>query len=140
MSQHEQTGGCLCGAIRYRVTAPLSDCGYCHCRMCQRASGAPVLVFASVPDSAFDVTSGSPCKHRSSPYAERWHCRDCGTQLAMRTDHEPGEIDIAVVTLDNPALTRPQFHIWRESALAWFDTADELKRYPRARPGHEPPR
>jgi hypothetical protein len=107
--------------------------------MCQRASGAPALVFASAPEAAFEITSGRPRKRRSSAFAERWHCSECGTQLAMRTDHEPGEIDIAVVTLDDPALTAPQFHIWRESALAWFDTADDLKRYRRARPGHEPP-
>jgi hypothetical protein len=140
MSQPAQTGGCACGAIRYRINAALTDCGYCHCRMCQRASGAPVLVFASAPVDALDITSGRPCKRRSSPFAERWHCTHCGTQLAMRTDYDPGAIDIAVVTLDDPTLAAPQFHIWRESALPWFETADELKRYRRARPGHEPPR
>jgi hypothetical protein len=57
----------------------------------------------------------------------------------MRTDHEPGQIDIAVVTLDDAADAPPQFHIWCESDLAWFEVNDDLKRFPRARPGHEPP-
>ena len=43
------TGGCLCGAVRYEVEAYLHNAFYCHCRMCQRASGAPVQwVFTSV--------------------------------------------------------------------------------------------
>ncbi|WP_119460186.1 GFA family protein [Rhodospirillaceae bacterium SYSU D60014] len=40
-------GGCLCGAIRYRVSTPPLQAGYCHCRLCQRSTGAPVLSWAS---------------------------------------------------------------------------------------------
>ena len=36
-------GGCLCGTIRYRLMSEPVDPGYCHCRMCQRFSGAPVM-------------------------------------------------------------------------------------------------
>ncbi len=34
------TDGCLCGAVRYESSEPPSDSNYCHCRMCQRTSGA----------------------------------------------------------------------------------------------------
>ena len=37
-------GGCLCGAVRYRA-ARMARAGLCHCRMCQKASGAPVVAF-----------------------------------------------------------------------------------------------
>ena len=37
------TGACLCGSLRYAITAPPIDAGYCHCRLCQRSAGAPVL-------------------------------------------------------------------------------------------------
>jgi hypothetical protein len=102
------------------------------------SSGAPVLVFATAPFSSYVITRGTPRKRRSSGFGERWHCADCGTPLAMRVDYEPESIDVAVVTLDEPSLVAPQFHIWTESAAEWFATDDDLRRFPRARPGHEP--
>jgi hypothetical protein len=131
-------GGCSCGAVRYEVRAPLTDCGYCHCRMCQMASGAPVLVFATAPISAYAITRGAPRKRRSSGFGERWHCADCGTPLAMRVDNEPDSIDVAVISLDDPATIAPQFHIWTESGADWFRIDDGLPCFPRARPGHAP--
>jgi hypothetical protein len=124
--------------VGYEVRAALTDCGYCHCRMCQMASSAPVLVFASAPLEAFAITRGRPCKRRSSGFGERWHCRECGTPLAMRVDYQPHSIDVAVISLDEPALVAPRFHIWTESAVDWFKFDDDLPRYPRARPGHGP--
>ena len=44
------TGGCMCGAVRYELKSEPFDCGWCHCRTCQLNSGAPAMVFASVPD------------------------------------------------------------------------------------------
>jgi hypothetical protein len=131
-------GGCSCGAVRYEVRSALTDCGYCHCRMCQMASGAPVLIFASAALDAFTVTRGTPRKRRSSGFGERWHCAECGTPLAMRVDYEPDSIDIAVISLDAPAVAPPQFHIWTQSAVDWFDIDDTLPRFARARPGHAP--
>src|SRR5262245_36008069 len=60
------TGGCLCGAIRYETDVAPIDTGYCHCRMCQRASGAPVLAWASFPIDAFRYTAGAPQAYVSS--------------------------------------------------------------------------
>jgi hypothetical protein len=37
------TGGCVCGAVRYRIDAMPFDAGYCHCTLCRRSSGSPVL-------------------------------------------------------------------------------------------------
>jgi hypothetical protein len=136
--QRKYQGGCSCGAVRHEVRGPLTDCGYCHCRMCQMASGAPVLVFASAPFDAFTTTRGAQRTRRSSSFGERWHCAECGTPLAMRVDDEPDIIDVAVVTLDEPALVAPHFHIWTESAIDWFRTDDALMRFPKARPGHAP--
>src|SRR6202035_3322444 len=44
-----RTGRCLCGAVRYKLESAPFDAGYCHCRICQLASGAPVMAFATVP-------------------------------------------------------------------------------------------
>jgi hypothetical protein len=54
------TGRCLCGAVRYKLESAPFDAGYCHCRICQLASGAPVMAFATIPRSDYVITSGTP--------------------------------------------------------------------------------
>lgn len=127
-------GGCLCGAIRYRLASELTDAGYCHCRMCQRFSGAPVMAFASVPRGDFILERGEPVRRRSSDLGERWFCQGCGSSLAMWVHYAPDMIDIALANLDDPIDVPPQFHIWRQSRIGWFDTIDALPRHERARP------
>ncbi|RPE81928.1 GFA family protein [Vulcaniibacterium tengchongense] len=127
-------GGCLCGAVRYKLHAQPFNAGYCHCSLCRHSSGAPVLVFASVLRKDFEFLRGIPRRHRSSPQAERLFCGDCGTQLCMLLEHEPDTVDFAVATLDDAAAVPPRFHIWHGSRLGWFDTADALPRHPAGRP------
>ena len=51
-------GGCACGRVRYELRSQPFDTGYCHCRICQRISGAPALVFTTVPLEDFVVIEG----------------------------------------------------------------------------------
>jgi hypothetical protein len=127
-------GGCLCGAVRYELRAPPTLAGYCHCSLCRRACGAPVLVFATVPRSDFAFVRGAPRCFASTSFGRRWFCGDCGTQLCMQVDHEPATTDVTVASMDDAASVAPGFHIWHASRLPWFDTADALPRHARARP------
>jgi hypothetical protein len=120
-------GGCLCGAVRYRISAEPRSADYCHCSMCRRAAGAPVVARITVANAAFAWTAGEPAVHRSSAEAQRLHCRICGTQLALRD--EPDHLDVTLASLDDPDAVRPSYHIWTASRIAWFDTADDLPRY-----------
>jgi hypothetical protein len=86
---------------------------------------APAMVFASVPVSDFLVTPGAPRRRRSSSSAERSLCSDCGSPLAMRLDHQPDTIDLAVVSLDDPSTTALTFHIWNSTRIGWFDVRDD---------------
>ena len=120
-------GGCLCGAVRYRIDAEARNTDYCHCRMCRRAGGVPVVARLTVADAAFAWIRGRPAVYRSSADAERLFCPACGTQLALRD--EPDYLDVTLASLDDPAAVRPSHHIWTSSRIAWFDTADDLPRY-----------
>ncbi len=124
------TGGCLCGAVRYCIGEALVEALYCHCRMCQRAHGAPVVAWLTVPLTGFTVTAGSPAAYRSSAKAERHFCAGCGTPLTWRAIDNPRLVDVSIASLDNPAAIAPALHIWTESRIAWFETADHLPRYP----------
>src|SRR5437016_2092071 len=96
------TGGCQCGAVRYVLTAQPTNCNICHCRMCQKAGGGPLMAFGSVPIERFEWTRGSPKTFRSSSFAERGFCEACGTPLTYR--HAGATISVTLGSLDDPAV------------------------------------
>lgn len=125
-------GGCFCGAVRYAVEGEPAGAGYCHCRMCQRSVGAPVVAWGTWPCQRFRWLTPEPATLRSSPEAERRFCAACGTQLLFWGRDEPDVVDVNLATLDDPAAFRPGHHIWVESRIPWFDTADALPRHARS--------
>ena len=52
------TGGCLCGRVRYEITAPLVFAAYCHCTRCQRRTGAAASVSARIAPGSLRIVSG----------------------------------------------------------------------------------
>jgi hypothetical protein len=121
----ELTGGCLCGAVRYTVRGPFSDSAYCHCRMCQRSAGAPVLAWFTISQANLSVTKGKLKTYVSSAKGRRDFCPDCGTQILFQGE-DSNLIDVTTASLDEPHHVPPQFHIWRTSRVEWFDTSDGL--------------
>lgn len=128
------SGHCLCGAVRFEAEADPVAVGYCHCRMCQRISGAPNLPWASFPTDRFSYTSGTPKVYRSSAHGQREFCAECGSQLAFRSVDQPGKIEINVGALDDTSKVMPQYHIWCNSKISWFETKDELPRFSESGP------
>jgi class 3 adenylate cyclase len=128
------TGGCLCGEIRYRVTEPALDTNFCHCRICQKFSGAPVTVGSTYPTSAVQFSKGEPRYYKSSPFAERGFCANCGSSLTYRPSLPPvtpaweNWILIYTGSLDNPAPNAPTWHLGVESQMPWLDIQHARKR------------
>jgi len=119
-------GGCLCGAIRYRVEGEPFNQTNCHCMPCRRSAGAAYLAWASFRTSGFRYTKGEPKRYRSSDHAGREFCGACGTQLTFRDDGYPDEVDVTVGSMDDgsdPAL-HPKSNIWVRSALSWTEMGD----------------
>jgi hypothetical protein len=131
------TGGCLCGLVRYELQSAPSDCGWCHCRTCQLNSGAPAMAFASVKEGDWQPTSGKEAIKtiRSSNFGHRSFCRECGTPLHVKVDHQPETIDFSIVTLDDPNAIAPEFHIFWGSKVDWFNPGDDLPKHDKFRPG-----
>lgn len=127
-------GGCLCGRLRYRVSLPPISSGYCHCRMCQKSSGAPLQASAEIPIAGFAFIKGSAKAYRSSPQAVRHFCPHCGSQLTFRMAENPTHVSINTPTIDRPEALPPRMHIWREGRILWFEVKDDLPRYDREGP------
>jgi hypothetical protein len=126
----------MCGAVRFELASDPFDCGWCHCRICQLSSGAPAMVFASVPEGDLDWTHGSDKVKSvaSSSFGHRSFCGECGTPFLMKVNHQPETVDFSVATLDDPGAIAPGFHIFWGSKVPWFEPGDELPRHDRFRP------
>ena len=110
MSDGPFSGGCQCGAVRFRVER-LGGSGVCHCRMCQKAFGnfyAPLV-------SSFGVTwtRGAPAWFQSSDKVRRGFCAACGTPLVYEQLGRPvdGSLEIAVGAFDEPRVAAPTFQL-----------------------------
>ena len=131
------SGGCMCGQVRYELSSRPADCGWCHCRTCQLFGGAPALAFASVPAGDFTWIEGAQAVRRiqTSSFGRRSFCGECGSPLLVEVAHQPETVDFPVVTLDDPTVAQPEFHIFWSSRVEWFDPGDDLPRHDRFRPG-----
>lgn len=127
------TGGCLCGAIRYRAQGEPFHETHCHCETCRRASGAAMVSWLSFKRLEFTLEQGEPRWYTSSAQAERGFCGNCGTPLFFRT-FAGDELDITICSLDQPEAIQPQDHCWTRSQLSWVKLADGLPRYSASRP------
>ena len=117
------SGGCQCGAVRFRVEGALGDASVCHCRMCQKASGNFYLPLVSVRGAKLEWTRGEPKKFRSSNFAFRGFCGECGTPL---TYEAPDGIALAIGAFDDPSGLAPIIQWGIESKLPYVDHVPEL--------------
>ena len=116
------TGGCACGRVRYTASVEPEQAYLCHCRMCQRSSGAIslALVNAMLTDVAWEH---EPDWYDSSPIAVRPYCRECGTSLGFKFKDGSDKVDLTVASFDDPAPFKPAHHFGAESIQrAWLNT------------------
>jgi hypothetical protein len=123
-------GGCLCGAVRYRVTGAALATSNCHCNSCRHASGAPSVAWVVVRTADFAIVTGSPISFRSSPPVVRAFCGKCGTPLTYQHDDSPGTIDVTTATLDSPERFPPTREIWLQHKIPWAPVNEALRLFP----------
>lgn len=122
-------GGCLCGSVRYRVTGPPKWAAHCHCRSCQRATGAAFASWAGLRSDDLAMLKGSVSIYHSSPGVDRGFCSTCGTSLTYANgDAWPGEIHILLPTLDDPSAITPKIHAYTADQITWIKLDDGLRR------------
>lgn len=133
------TGGCLCGAVRFRLASAPADAGWCHCRTCQLNSGSPAMAFAAVPVDDYLIDQGAETigSVQSSETGRRHFCRACGTPLWAETDADGGLRWFSLATLDQPGVVEPKFHIFYASRIPWAEACDDLPRHDRILPDAE---
>jgi hypothetical protein len=122
------TGGCLCGDVRYTVSATPDHAVYCHCGMCRKSSGAPYTGWLVVATEAVKWTTQEPAEYKSSVQAVRKHCRRCGAQLVWQSSKRPQFIALTIGSLDKPDAVKPDKHIFWADRVPGFEVNDGLPR------------
>ncbi len=131
----QQFGGCLCGAIRYRITGRLGALVYCHCEQCRRAQGVGFAANLPVAIAHFRIDRGREflAGYRSSPKKTRFFCVCCGSAIYSYLDAAES-VRIRAGTLDAGDDIVPTAHIYSGSKAPWLTITDRLKRYPKREP------
>jgi hypothetical protein len=129
------TGSCACGVVTFEITAPFVTAGYCHCKRCQRRSGALWTENAMVPHAGLEITHGREAIREWDPPGEglpKAFCGECGGHLWSTG---PEVYGVRLGAVDGDPGIRPQWHQWLESAPEWEPIPDDgLPRYPGQRP------
>ena len=128
MTSQPATGGCQCGAVRYRINGPLGRPHICHCRMCQKAAGNYFMPFATADRDAFEFSRGEPTWFNSCDPVRRGFCNKCGTPLVLDDTREK-PVYVILGSLDNPSSITPEFQSGTEAKISWLERLDQL-------PGH----
>jgi hypothetical protein len=131
------TGHCLCGGVRFEVTAPLVSAGYCHCTRCQRRTGTAASPSAAAEPGSLRVTAGEELIRAWRPESgfPKVFCSACGGALWSQDPDDPERVGIRLGTFDTDPGIRPSFHQHVASAVPWEQIPDDgLPRYPGPRP------
>ena len=124
-------GGCQCGAVRYRVSAPAIETMHCHCSVCRKVHGAMFVTFSDVPDDAFGIEQGAGnlSVFESSPGNGRYFCKTCSSVIYTKMPDLPLTF-VSTGTLDEGAhpghAVGKESHIFWGSKAPWLAMADDL--------------
>jgi len=122
-------GACICGEVTFEYHSPSLWCAHCHCSLCQRAHGAPLVTWVGVSQQRFALTTGNSLRwYGSSTDSERGFCCNCGSTLFFRSQRWPGEVHIARSNINDDIDIQPSTHVHCESQAHWFPFSDELPR------------
>lgn len=130
----ELTGRCMCGQLTFAVSRPLVGALYCHCRRCQRRSGADRSIVALTEPGSFRITGGEDVLKRYEP-EDGWiksFCSNCGshTHTTKPDSEDMVAVRLGCIDQDDPGI-RPAAHQFVDDALSWEPIPDDgLPRYP----------
>ncbi len=125
------SGSCLCGAVRYELTAEPGPIEVCYCQMCRKASGGPLATNAQLPAAAFHLSAGAGllAAYQSSPAEKRFFCSRCGSPIYSQRAARPEVVRIRVGTINEPLKVRPVASYYTGSRCNWWEIRDALPRF-----------
>jgi hypothetical protein len=130
-------GGCLCGAVRFEITAPFVAAIYCHCTHCQKRAGTAASANARVPQDGFRLLQGVEALRSFHPLQgiPKVFCERCGSHLFAGEPLSDDEVWVRLGALEGDPGIRPSSRQWVGSAAVWEPLPDDgLARFEGPRP------
>jgi len=129
----EITGGCLCGGVRFRLTAAPTAASYCHCTRCQGRTGSGASAQAEVDGRTFELLEGEGVakmwRHPDGGW-EKWFCSECGAHLFSRNPDDPAQMSVRMGAFDGDPGVRPSWRTFVAYAAPWEPIPDDgLERF-----------
>ena len=117
-------GGCTCRAVRYSLVGPPLFVHCCHCRWCQRETGASFALNAMIEADRVVLRKGEPeIVHTPSASGKGQKIVRCPTCRIALWSNYAGAGDkvrfVRVGTLDEPDRLPPDIHIFTASKQPW---------------------
>lgn len=129
MTDKPRTGGCQCGAVRFRIHGALGRPSICHCRMCQKQFGSLFGAFVTVPKDGVEWVREEPAYFQSSVNIARGFCPRCGTPMTYK---HPEGLEISIGSFDDRSDLAPKVQVNHAARLSWVEAIFEA-------PAHENP-
>jgi hypothetical protein len=131
------TGGCLCGGVRFELTEPVTEAGYCHCTRCQKRTGTASSAQARIAARDFRLVAGEDLvkgwRHPDGGF-EKCFCGECGSHLFSRSP-DGTQMSVRLSAFDGDPGVRPSWRTFVDYAAVWEPLPDDgLTRYPEGRP------
>ena len=138
MNEAAISGGCLCGSVRFELTEPPKEAGYCHCTRCQRRTGNASSAQARIDGRSFRLLAGEETvkawRHPEGGF-EKLFCSECGAQLFSRNPDDPTQMSIRMSAFDGDPGVRPSWHAFVANAASWEPIPDDgLERFEGRKP------
>ncbi len=130
MDDSHRSGSCLCGRVQFQITLPSKWCGHCHCTLCRRAHTAAFVTWFGMDADRFQIMAGADDLRRfaSSAGARRSFCGVCGSTLLFEGDRWPGEVHVALASLDGKLDREPAANVYWDRHVPWIHHLNELPR------------
>ena len=124
------TGGCRCGAVRYRIAVAAMPPVYaCHCTICQTATGSAFSLQLPVREHAITVDGEVATSRLAGPsgaVSTHRHCARCHVRLFNTNDARPGLAIVRAGTLDGSERLVPGLHIYVSTMQPWIRVTDDV--------------
>jgi hypothetical protein len=115
-------GGCRCGEVRFRVTAPPLLSAACHCAGCQRMTASAFALTLSLSVDGFEVTKGEPVLGGLRQEPKHYHCPACKSWMFTKPSSLPWLVNLRPTMLDEHGWVRPFVDFFRAEGFPWAET------------------
>jgi hypothetical protein len=135
----QRTGGCMCGAVRFKAAGEPSRVTICHCAWCQRRTGTAFGTEVVFSGDQVEMTGDVARYRHVSDESGRWldveFCRRCGTNLGFTLEAVPGVRTLPAGAFDDPTwITTDRYtfrHVFLRSRREWSDLSPHVEQYER---------